>query len=154
MNRKPCVPESVCFGKVAMAGVVANHPTTHLSCFTFLKAVSIWRKKFFRWELYTCLFVSKVKCFFIYDILFLNLRHISFVSGRLPKVDQFMVCQNSGKFELSNFKKSHYAHIAKHMILFGEALVVISTLNQKNKNVLVVTCTFNLKIKIFSLWAL
>ena len=123
-----------------------------LSCFTFLKAVSVWSKKVFRWELYTCLLVSKVKCFFIYDILFfLNLRHISFVSGRLPKVDQFMVCQNSGKFELSNCKKSHCAHIAKHMIFFGEALVVINTLK---KNVLVVTCTFNLKIKIFSLWAL
>ena len=61
------------------------------------------------------------------------------------------MCQNSGKFELSNFKKSHCAHIAKHMIFFGEALVVIRTLK---KNVLVVMCTFNLKIKILSLWAI
>ena len=37
------------------------------------------------------------------------------------------------------------------MIFFGEALVVIRTLK---KNVLVVMCTFNLKIKILSLWAL
>ena len=37
------------------------------------------------------------------------------------------------------------------MIFFGEALVVIRTLK---KNVLVVMCTFNFKIKIFSLWAL
>ena len=71
-----------------------------------------------------------------------------------------MVCQNSGKFDLSNFKKSHCAHTAKHNSFFGEALdpdlVVISTLNNKNNNnnVLVVMCTFKLKIKIFSLWAL
>ena len=151
MNRKPRVPERACFRKVAIASVVANVPATHLTVMfylKFLKAVSVWSKKFFQWELYTCLLVSKVKCFFIYDILFFK---ICVFSGRLPKVDQFMVCQNSGKFELSNFKKSLCAHIAKHMIIFGEALVVISTLK---KNVLVVTCTFNLKIKIFSLWAL
>ena len=54
---------------------------------------------------------------------------MSFVSGRLPKVDQFMVCQSRGKFEPPNFKKSQCVHIAKHMIFFREALVVISTLN-------------------------
>ena len=30
-----------------------------------------------------------------------------------------MVCQNSGKFELSNFKKSYCAHIAKHDFFQG-----------------------------------
>ena len=58
---------------------------------------------------------------------------MSFVPGRLPKVDQFMVCQSRGKFEPPNFKKSQCVHIAKHMIFFREALVVISTLNYKKK---------------------
>ena len=45
MNRKPRVPESVCFGKVAMAGVVANHPTTHLTVMFYLFKSSFRLKK-------------------------------------------------------------------------------------------------------------
>ena len=36
MNRKPRVPESACFRKVAMASVVANLPATHLTVMFYL----------------------------------------------------------------------------------------------------------------------
>ena len=48
MNRKPRLPESVCFGKVAMASVVANLPATHLTVMfylKFLKAVSAFEAR-------------------------------------------------------------------------------------------------------------
>ena len=155
MNRKPRVPESACFRKVAMASVDANLPPTHLTVmFCLFKSSFRSSSRKLSGENSTLVYLylrSSASLFTTY--LFLNLHHISFVSGRLPKVDQFMVCQSGGKFEPPNFKKSHCVHIAKHMIFFGEALVVISTLNEK-KNVLVVMCTLNLKIKIFNLWAL
>ena len=116
---KPRVPESACFRKVAMANVVANLPATYLTVmFHLFKSSFRLNKEFFRWELYTCLLVSKVKCFFIYDILFFKSTSYLLCFREVPKVDQFMVCQNSGKYELSNFKKSRCAHIAKHMIFF------------------------------------
>ena len=131
MDRKPRVPESACFRKVAMASVVANLPVTHLTVMFYLFKSSFRLKQEIvpvrTLHLFTC--IKSQVLLYLRHTFFLNLRHISFVSGRLPKVDQFMVCQNSGKFEPSNFKKSHCAHIAKHMIFFGEALVVISTLN-------------------------
>ena len=36
MDRKPRVPESACFRKVAMASVVANLPVTHLTAMFYL----------------------------------------------------------------------------------------------------------------------
>ena len=48
MNRKPRVPESACFRKVAMASVVANLPATHLTVMfylKFLKAVSAFEAR-------------------------------------------------------------------------------------------------------------
>ena len=110
------------------------------SCFAFLKAFSVQVHESFpvrTLHLFTC--IKSQVLLYLRHTFFLNLRHISFVSGRLPKVDQFMVCQSGGKFEPPNFKKSHCVHIAKHMIFFGEALVVM--------------CTLNLKIKIFNLSA-
>ena len=132
MNRKPRVPESACLRKVAMASVAANLPATHLTVMFYLfKSSFRLKQESFRGENSTLVYLylkSSASLFTTY-FFFLNLPHISFVSGRLPKVDQFMVWQNSGKFEPSIFKKSHCAHIAKHMIFFGEAPVVISTLN-------------------------
>ena len=94
MDRKPRVPESACFRKVAMASVVANLPVTHLTAMFYLFKSSFRLKQEIlpvrTLHLFTC--IKSQVLLYLRHTFFLNLRHISFVSGRLPKVDQFMVC--------------------------------------------------------------
>ena len=121
MNRKPRVPESACFRKVAMASVVANLPATRLTVMFYLFKSSFRLKQ----EIFPVRNLDLFTC--ILSQVLLYLRHTFFF-----KSTSYLLCFREAseinswcariavhcKFELSNFKKSHCAHIAKHMTFF------------------------------------
>ena len=118
------MPESAC--SLRVASVVANLLATHhTSMFHLLTTVNFSLKEeiFLVRTLHflSCLLVSKVKCSFIYDTA-------PFFPGGFQKKTN-LCTRVAVNLNVSHFKKSHCVQIAKRVIFFGEALVVMCTLN-------------------------